>query len=364
MNNRKSCYGSLGVLAISHAVVDTVSALMIFWGQRTHLISPDQFIPLVILHNALAFALQSPLGLVLDRWQRPRLAVCISLLMLAVSAVGFSYLPVAAVILAGIANAFFHVGGGTISFQYSPGRAAIPGIFVAPGDIGLVAGVLLGTYGVLHPMVTVPFVLALAVITYLIPMPEVNYERSGQAENGYLEAVVLLIILCIAIRSLIGSVMVFPWKADMHLLLALSVAIAVGKAAGGVLADRLGWLRVPVTGLLVSAPFLAFGANSPALAISGMLLFQMTMPVTLIALYKVLPGRPGFAFGLTCLALMIGLLPAYTPMRILLSRNEVVLTVIILSTIGLILGIKLLFKGAERKSDTAAYAPQLEEEII
>jgi threonine/homoserine/homoserine lactone efflux protein len=35
----------------------------------------------------------------------------------------------------------------------------------------------------------------------------------------------------------------------------------------------------------------------------------MTMPVTLVAIADLFPERPGFAFGLTCLALIAGALP-------------------------------------------------------
>ena len=45
--------------------------------------------------------------------------------------------------------------------------------------------------------------------------------------------------------------------------------------------------------------------------VAGMFLFQMTMPVTLAALTVVHPHRPAFAFGLACLALLAGVLPAF-----------------------------------------------------
>ena len=43
-----------------------------------------------------------------------------------------------------------------------------------------------------------------------------------------------------------------------------------------------------------------------------MLVFQFTMPVTLAAVYLALPRRPGLAFGLPCLALLLGALPGLT----------------------------------------------------
>ncbi|MBQ8563373.1 MAG: hypothetical protein IJ443_05755, partial [Firmicutes bacterium] len=49
-----------------------------------------------------------------------------------------------------------------------------------------------------------------------------------------------------------------------------------------------------------------FGAESPLLSLAGILLFNMTMPVTLCALADLMPKNPGFAFGLTTLALLLG----------------------------------------------------------
>jgi len=93
------------------------------------------------------------------------------------------------------------------------------------------------------------------------------------------------------------------------LAVGLVVLVAAGKAVGGVLADRLGWGRVTVGALCLAAPLLAFGAARPAPAMAGMFLLNLTMGVTLAATASLLPGRPGFAFGLTCLALELGSWP-------------------------------------------------------
>jgi len=61
-----------------------------------------------------------------------------------------------------------------------------------------------------------------------------------------------------------------------------------------------------VGGLALSIPLLAFAPDLAALAILGVLLFNLTMPVTLAATANLLRGRPGLAFGLTCLALEVG----------------------------------------------------------
>jgi FSR family fosmidomycin resistance protein-like MFS transporter len=96
-------------------------------------------------------------------------------------------------------------------------------------------------------------------------------------------------------------------------MLALPFAAFAGKLTGGFLADRFGWIDLSMVALLASAPLLAFGGNDFWLALPGMVIFQMTMPVTLAAMLRLMPARPAFGFGLLCVALVAGTLPAYLP---------------------------------------------------
>jgi FSR family fosmidomycin resistance protein-like MFS transporter len=96
-------------------------------------------------------------------------------------------------------------------------------------------------------------------------------------------------------------------------MVALPVAAFAGKLVGGFLADRFGWIDLAITALLASAPLLAFSGGDLWLALPGLLVFQMTMPVTLTATLRAMPARPGFSFGVLCLALVAGTLPAYLP---------------------------------------------------
>jgi FSR family fosmidomycin resistance protein-like MFS transporter len=344
-------------------VVDAICAMMIFSGLRTHLLSAGDFATAVALYNALAFAMQAPLGLVLDKWQNPRLAVIFSFLAIAVSVVGLRHFPFAAIIIAGLASALFHLGGGTISFHFSQGKASMPGVFVAPGDIGVVSGLLLGKSGAISTLAAIPVLALLAAVICFIRLPRVDYSERTAEPGLPLGRILLLVLVCIAVRSMIGAVAVFPWKEDQILLIALTIAIVIGKGIGGFLADRYGWIFVPTAGLLISAPILAFGRDFPAPAIFGMLLFQMTMPVTLTALYKILPGKPGFAFGLTCLALMIGLLPGSMPIRAFVSGNVSLLVLIIISAAALFIGLKLLFRNTVSDAENAIVIARLKQEV-
>jgi hypothetical protein len=74
-----------------------------------------------------------------------------------------------------------------------------------------------------------------------------------------------------------------------------------------------------------------------------MLLFQLTMPVTLAATMALLPGRAGFAFGLTCLALVAGALPTHLwPRAPVLADPALVASLLLASTVALFIGLRLV----------------------
>jgi hypothetical protein len=54
-----------------------------------------------------------------------------------------------------------------------------------------------------------------------------------------------------------------------------------------------------------------------------MLLFNLTMAVTLTATAVLLPGRPGLDFGIPCLALFVGMLPIATEFRLVFDDGVV-----------------------------------------
>ena len=140
---------------------------------------------------------------------------------------------------------------------------------------------------------------------------------------------------------------VLPW---------LALAAFLGKAVGGHLADRLGWTRSSIVALLLSALPLSYLSPLPLVAVLGMLLFQMTMPVTLLAIYHAYPHQPGFAFGLPCLALLLGSLPAFFLPSQLLTGPLLLLGLSLVSVAALIVGLPPIL--ARRSSSRGYLAPR------
>ena len=342
----KNISANLFVYGTAHAIVDGICAAVIFSILKNQIVSTTDFISLVILYNVLAFGLQAIFGLVADYFKSPRAVAFLGCILTGLSAITFLSFPIVAVIFAGLGNALFHVGGGSISLNLTPKKATAPGIYVAPGAVGILVGTLLGKGG---QFIAWPFILILAILCllmFVIKKPEMNYEREAVRENkfNYFEFILLLVFLSIAIRSLVGAVLVFSWKTNIDLLIILTSAVVLCKGLGGILADKFCWIRVAVGALILSIPFLVFGTNIPYLAIIGMFLFNITMPITLVAISNILPGRPGFAFGLTCLALIFGMLPAFFSIKQALSNNWFIFSIIIISAMALFSGLYLYFK--------------------
>lgn len=348
---KKGFLSNLLLFSGVHALVDASCAALLFGMYKAGSMETGRFVFLLVLYNVLAFALQAPLGFLSDRRKRAYDFSSMGCLLIAAALFASAYPPAAAG-LAGIGNALFHVGGGTVALKIKPGRASVPGIFVAPGALGLFLGTLVGNRGFFDPW---PFILSLLICASAI----LSMGRFGVfliAEGGakpsrsvkYLEPVILLMAAAIALRALTGMAVDFPWKADISLMAGLTLAVVLGKGLGGVLADRFGWTVTSVAGLLLSAPLLLYGFEYPFLGMAGLFLFNMTMPVTLVTLSNVLPGMEGFAFGLSTLAIISGSFPMFTELKYAFYNKGVILAAVLVSAGLVYAGLRFYFKASDR----------------
>lgn len=291
--------------------MDASCAATVFYATATGRIAPDAALVAVLTYNLLSFASQPLLGWFVNdvrtgrTWAIAGAGTTAAAFLL--SLLNHGVWP--AVVFAGVGNAVFHLGGGVTALRLDPGKATLPGLFVAPGAAGLAAGIWMGANQVAPWL---PAVLLAAMIpalrTYQVPESDSGPRHPPMSVSAVVP-VVVIVFGVVAARGLIGAGLALPWKADPALLWTLTGAVVAGKALGGLLADRFGRIAVGVGALVMSAPLLVAGPALAPMGIAGMLLFNLTMPVTLVALADALPERPGFAFGLTCLALIFGSLP-------------------------------------------------------
>jgi FSR family fosmidomycin resistance protein-like MFS transporter len=124
----------------------------------------------------------------------------------------------------------------------------------------------------------------------------------------------MALLLCVvALRSFTGFALPIPWKSVEHGVLFLALASFAGKASGGFLADRIGWR--PLCGaMFVIAAAMVTRYNTHLLAVCfAVFCIQTTTGVTLAGVQSIFPNRPGFAFGLPCIALLLGAIPFFLP---------------------------------------------------
>lgn len=309
--------GQVVYYSAGHFLVDLMTVSLLYTVSARGDISLILAGGLFLLYNVAAFALQVLFGYVTDGMKRPQLIAALGCAAAAASAL-FSPYPVAAVCIAGLGNALYHVGGGVAVLRLARGKASLPGVFVAPGAMGLfLAAFVPGWHIPLWPiaagLVLFGAVSMLPVLPAIPGYPIRN--RAAFSAKALAVPALLCLLLSVSVRAFSGSFMELGWKQGFWLPFAAAWAVVLGKGAGGFLADRIGWRRMAAGALVLAAPLLMWGGVHPAIGMAGIFLLNTTMAVTLAATARLLPGYEGFAFGLTTLALLIGALPSFTPLR-------------------------------------------------
>lgn len=327
----------LALYSLSHFWVDLSCALLIF---RTLQGDPSWAV-LLLVYNFCAFALQMPLGAVADRLNRNGVAAALGCSLVATAYL--SPLPLVTVITAGVGNALFHLGGGLDVLNGSQERCAALGVFVSPGALGLYIGTIWGK-GYAVPLVVGPAVLLLLAVSILFlcrwtlgSLCSCNTPFDTAAPIGLRPLIPLFLV--VVLRSYMGMNQSFPWKGTGAWALVLTVALVLGKCAGGFLADRLGAVTASNLSLGLAAGLYLLTAL-PLPGTLAVFLFNMTMPITLWAVARVMPGAKGFTFGLLTFALFLGALPLWLGWPSLLTGPAAYAAVSLVSLVLLWMGLR------------------------
>ncbi len=321
--------------AIAHLLVDGVCLAALFGAGA----DTSALVTAVMLYNTLAFTTQCLVGLWTDHTGLSKKAEPFAMLLVAA---GY-FLPVpllARVAMIGLGNSFFHVCGGTVTLEQSRGKSSPLGVFVAPGAIGVLLG---RSFPRLGHVLSALLILFAAAIFFAYRRdgdrkdpagPEAGKtcalpDYRGDAFPGMAAA---LLTAAVAVRAIGGSCAEFPWNTGVATAAAMTLFVFAGKTAGGFLCDRIGAVKSSAVSILPAALLTAFlGANMPA-SLLGQFLLNLSMPVTLWLLYKLMPKEPGLAFGLAASALWPGTLAG---MMIKLSGSARVALILISFVFGL-----------------------------
>jgi len=311
--------------SVLHMLIDGVCAIaMLGWfnlGEQGYLN--------ILLYNFCAFALQMPLGVILDLLNAGKLTersaykkngkdipLCYAAVGTGLTLFGAFTHPV----ILGLGNALFHLGGGVDVIredQRSGKRGKDLGVFVAPGALGLFLGGLIAKGSKAQFAVPVCGIVMTGLLLWL--------RREKRNDSGVKAVYIteektivhrekrIVMFACLAVvilRSYVGMAVALPWKTTVLMGLLSVCAVVAGKMAGGFLAAKFGIRKTIVVSLLMAAvcyPFCGY-------AVFGWLAlfcFNMTMPITLYLLVRRFPELSGFSFGLLTFGLFLGFLPVY-----------------------------------------------------
>ncbi len=327
---------SLTMYTIIHFLVDLTCIYRLYAMVMPQSGSLQGWLQLVVLYNFLAFALPGLVGLIADLTDTSDSMAALGCFMTAIP-VFLSGSVLLMVCLQGVGNGLFHVGAGRKVLLESKGGYTPSGIFICSGALG----VFFGT--VWRKSFLAPVLWGLAVLLFLsglilllrclldkktrsnetgmkqakessiVNSVSGDYEEVSENRNkksaGFLSLSAVMILLVVVLRSFLGTVLAYEWKDTFLISFLFVLSVVAGKALGGIVADRLGVQFASVLSLGGAALAVLFSEHNPFLGCLSILLFNMTMPLTLGLLAKRWKYYPGFAFGMLMLALFIGTLP-------------------------------------------------------
>ena len=326
------------IYSLTHFLIDFACAFLMFHS----IVKTPDFYLCILLYNFFSFAVQMPLGILADKWNRNYLFAIIGCILVAAS-YGFSFFYILAAVTLGIGNGLFHIGGGIDVLNMSEKKSGALGVFVSPGALGVYFGTMLGKGAAFSSIFILSFLLVATLFIFLMHkfQSRLYTENAELSLAGAFSPNVLMAIACffivVCIRSFVGLSLNFPWKSSGYWGVILIFAVVLGKIAGGFLMDRFGIRKTVYLSLGLSALLFLFSQIS-LLGVIAVFLFNMTMPITLWIMAKILKGAKGFAFGLLIFGLFLGFLPAYFGTSIISTTVFALLAFV--SLILLFIGIK------------------------
>ena len=324
--------------SIIHMLVDGLCAYTLAWTV------PDvrYALRLYLIYNFCAFVLQMPIGAIIDGYMQrnriPGLPLTFALIGSSITLTGsvsIIFMPASnvsqliGVIILGVGNALFHVGGGVGSIfeDHENNKKGLNlGLFVAPGALGLFLG---SRYDYMSPLIAICFYLIVSVIVYILLSKTYSKETydmhwlSDDKGSSFGKNDLKLIICCfivVILRSYIGLGISMSWKTGMILPLIAVLCVVFGKVSGGMLAARFDMGKVILVTLVMASICYAL-IDQTLFGLIALLTFNTTMPITLYMLVNRFKDTPGFFFGLLTAALFTGYIPVYFKVTLPFSAN-------------------------------------------
>lgn len=335
----------ISIYSISHFIVDFVCAIFILGRIPVIANNVSEYIWAVVIYNFFAFAFQVPLGFIMDK-----LKIYKHVAIMGMSIIGICYLceinnAIFMASIVGIGNALFHLEGGVNIYSISNRKAFLNGLFVAPGAMGIFLGTtfhneLFFTY--------LPIILIIISIVSLLFVQSYNVNdalnkmKKSKIKLKNIMLIIVLIGISIVVRSIGGSAIKYTWKTGFVLGFIYTICVVLGKAFGGLIADKFGLSKVATIALAVSAMCLVAGYSVPVLAYVGILLFNIPMAITLTILVNSLKEKIACGIGLNTMFLFIGYAICFINLTI--NNNIILITSIVVAILSIYMAEKIYKK--------------------
>ena len=290
-----------------------------------------------LAYDMLAFVPQALIGSLADRFPKLPLGVIgLALMAAAVGIFPFVTVPWISLVPLCLGNCCTHVAGAEATLRAADGRLSPAAIFVSGGSFGVITGKLLSKTAlpawviIILALTAVPFSLLAREDRLLAdrrtPVPCSAFRCSDPDVPAAL--VIVLSVLIVIVRGYAGYGIPTSWNKTTAQTVLLFVTMGLGKALGGILADRFGVRKTAMYSAALALPFLLCGDKLMFISLIGVMLFSMTMSVTLALLVSVLPNAPGLAFGLTTIGLFLGTAPIFFFNFTTVTANCIIITIL------------------------------------
>lgn len=294
------------------------------------------------IYDALAFVPQGLIGYFVDKHPKINIGL-IGVVFLIVSYLLYSLTNISiyiSLIILCIGNALIHVAGAEDTIRTSNGKLSTSAIFVSGGAFGIITGRILSKSNISSLFILLPIISMIPMM--ILSKANVNVKNSldkyDYVKNNLNKTLVIIIALFVVIiRGYTSYGIPLSWNKTAIQTIIFFFVMGFGKALGGILSDLIGTRKTTIMSTLLSIPFLCFGNKIMIISLIGVMLFSMTMSITLGILVSTIKKYPGVAFGITTLGLFLGIVPIF------FIKFSMMTNIIIMVIMSVICSLSLLY---------------------
>lgn len=271
---------------------------------------------IALCYDFFAFVPQALIGSISDKYRSINIGLIGNVLtIIALILFSFKVSCIFVLIFLTIGNCLVHVSGAEATLRTSESTIFPCSLFVSGGAIGIITGRLIYTYKVSWIYILIVNLLSILLVLYASKYKKYesvelnNFNYSNRKINS--STIIILATFVVAVRSFMSYGIPTTWNKTVVDAIMLYLFMMLGKALGGYLVDTIGIRKTAYLSTLVAFPFLIFGGSVIYISLIGVMLFSMTMPITLAIIVSETKENLGLGFGFTTIGLFLGCLPVF-----------------------------------------------------